>query len=139
MKPLARSASAIAAAVIAILVGFGLGSVAHANPAVDPVSALQEAGVPTEVAVLAAQPTLVAGGVDTVSFESRGDAVVDHAAQRVTVTLGGPSVHIGWANLRTGDAGISDRAGVLPTGAGPVVIVVYGDGGPGPTAALIRV
>ncbi|RRQ29239.1 hypothetical protein DK926_04990 [Rhodococcus sp. Eu-32] len=137
MKPLARAASAIAAAVIAILVGFGLGSVAHANPPVDPVSALQEAGVPTEVAALAAQPSVV--GVDAVRFELRGDAVVDHAAQRVTVTLGGPSVHIGWANLRTGDAGISDRAGVLPTGAGPVVIVVYGDGGPGPTAALIRV
>ncbi|SNT39688.1 hypothetical protein [Rhodococcoides kyotonense] len=126
MKAFTRAASVIVAAVIAVLVGFGVGSVGHASPPVDPVSALQAAGVPTEVAVLAAHPTVVAGGVD---------AVIDRSAPSVTDVP--TAVQVGWVNLRTGDSGVSDGAEQLVTGAGPVVVVVYG--GRSPTAVLVQV
>lgn len=156
MRRLSKTASMIVAAVIAVLVGFGAGSVANAGPQVDPVAALQSAGVPAEVAALAAHAAPVAVGVDTVNLAnpkggfpgSQVDAVVDHSARNVTVAQRWleyePSqLQVGWVNLRTGHSGIADlpdstpgtidglypttdRTGVLPTGAGPVVVVVYG-------------
>lgn len=156
MIRLGKVAAMVAAAVMAIFVGFGAGAVAHANPAVDPVSALRSAGVPAEIAALATAPTPVAGTVDTVNLAhptggfpgSRVDAVIDHSARSITVVQRWleyePSeLHAGWVNLRTGQSGITeflgtapgtidglyptiDRTAVLPTGSGPVVVMVYG-------------
>ncbi|WP_072803467.1 hypothetical protein [Rhodococcoides yunnanense] len=156
MKRLSKAASTIVAAIIAILVGFSAGSVAHANPPVDPVAALTSVGVPAEVAALAAHAVPVVGGVDTVNLAnprggfpgSQVDAIIDHPARNVTVVQRWleyePSrLQVGWVNLGTGRAGITDlpgsapgtidglyptidRTGVLPTGTGPVVVVVYG-------------
>ncbi|WP_037163583.1 hypothetical protein [Rhodococcoides fascians] len=142
------------AATVALTLGAG--GTAHASPPVDPVAALQAVGVPADVAGLAAVATPVANGVDTVNLANRTggfpgakvDAIIDHPARQITVVQRWldyqPSdLRVGWVNLSTGRAGLTglpnavpgtldgiypaiDRTAVLPTGAGPVLLVVYG-------------
>ena len=121
----------------------------------DPVAGLIAAGVPVDVAVQAASARPVAAGqVVNIANPTIGnpgarvDGIIDRRAQTITVVQRWleyePSrLKVGWVNLRTGRSGISglpnkvpgvvdgryptfDRAGTLPTGSGPVLLVVYG-------------
>ncbi|MGU3292142.1 hypothetical protein [Williamsia sp. M5A3_1d] len=151
-----------AAMLLAAASTVGAVGVAHADP-IEPVSRLISAGVPADVAVLAPFATPVAAG-DTVRLSSGGfpgigvDAVIDHQRKTITVIQRWldyqPSrLSVGWVNLANGRSGLSkftrtlpgkvpgtsypslDRAALLPTGGGPVAIVVFGEV-PG-TVALI--
>jgi hypothetical protein len=129
---------------------------AQAAPPVDVAAALRSAGVPGDIAALAVTTKHSADTADTINIAhpnggfpgTRVDAVIDHRRQSVTVIQRDLSfeksrLQVGWVNLRTGRAGVNgfpnavpgvldgryptvDRTCVLPTGAGPVALIVYG-------------
>lgn len=152
----------VATLLVAAVSTTGAVGSAHADP-VEPVARLIAAGVPADVAVLAPFAT-PAAATATVGLRSGGfpgtgvDAVIDHQRRTITVIQRWldyqPSrLSVGWVNLANGRSGVTkfgltlpgkvpgtpyptlDRAALLPTGAGPVAIVVYGEV-PG-TVALI--
>ena len=143
----------LATAAVAIGTSVLGGGVAQAAPAVDPVRSLISAGVPAPVAAAAATATPVAASTDEINLANptsgnpglRVDARIDHTRKTITVIQRGiierSQLTAAWVNLRTGASGVTglpqsvpspnplnypDRVAVLPTGAGPVVLVVYG-------------
>ncbi|KQR97329.1 hypothetical protein ASG12_15400 [Williamsia sp. Leaf354] len=146
--------TAFAALLLTGVGAAGAIGVAHADT-VEPVSRLIAAGVPADVAVLAPFATPAAG--QTINLNNRGnpgqniDAVIDHDRATITVIqrwlqYERSRLTVGWVNLATGRSGVTglpralpgrtappasyptvDRAVDLPTGRGPVAIVVYGE------------
>lgn len=131
----------------------GLGTAtAQAAPTVNPVAALVAAGVPANVAATAASATPVAQGTQQINLANAGngnpgmrvDALIDHGRHTVTVIQRGlyerSQLTAAAVNLSTGKVvttglptsvpngpvNYPDRVGVLATGAGPVIVVVYG-------------
>lgn len=148
-----------AVAVTAITPMLGMSAVAQAEPTVDPVSALVEAGVPTDIAESVDLQQAAASEVVTIAHPgytnrfigTQVDAAIDRDAGTVTVLQRNlaheaSQLRVGWVNLSNGKSGISglpdavdrvdweygvpvptvDRAATLPTGGGPVALVVFG-------------
>ncbi|GAC66848.1 hypothetical protein [Gordonia soli] len=152
MTNVRRSLGVVAVAISISAVAFGV-SPAHAAPTTDPAARLVAAGVPASIAETATSARPVAADVEQINLANprngnpgmKVDAVIDHRRATITVIqrdLIEPSaLTTAWVNLRTGAAGrielsgsaagnrplgYPDRVGVVHTGAGPVILVVYG-------------
>ncbi|MBJ7291378.1 hypothetical protein [Williamsia sp.] len=150
MKRLSLMLATAAVAIGTSVLGVG---VAQAAPGVDPVASLAAAGVPAPIAAAAATATPVAASAEEINLANptagnpglQVDARIDHTRKTIAVIQRGiierSQLTAAWVNLRTGASGVTglpqsvpstdprsypDRVGVLPTGAGPVILVVYG-------------
>lgn len=143
-------------AVGAFLISICVSAPAEAAPPVDVVGTLTRAGVPADVAATAVTATPAAALDTVNIVNPRGgflgnkiDARIDHPRGTVTVIQRymeneKSQLSVAWVNLRNGRSGVSgfpnvvpsdqrptgypttDRTAVLNTGAGPVLILVYG-------------
>ncbi|WP_081622633.1 hypothetical protein [Jongsikchunia kroppenstedtii] len=141
-------------ALVGMMLGCFVGAgTAQAAPKPDVEAALVAAGVPAGVASQTLRATPAATGqVVNITHPNGGfpgstvDAVINHDTKNVTViqrwNSSASGLSVGWVNLSTGGSGISgfpdklarpdlggnywDWATTLPTGPGPVALVVWG-------------
>ncbi len=154
-----------AGVVVGALVSFAApAQAAPVNPVVGLIAAGVPVEVVAQAAALA-RPAAAGQVVPITRSGNPGvgvDAVIDHRRKTITVIqrwleYEQSRLSVGWVNLATGRSGVAglplklpgyipgsprtprnrtlDRAGVLPTGPGPVLIVVYGEV-PGETALI---